>query len=63
MSIEKGVTKCGKITEMFLSKVSVSGYRSKNAVILCSLAITVGENAAILGQPDTFEMKYIEFLY
>ena len=27
------------------------------------LAVRVDGNAAILGQPEAFEMKYIEFLY
>ena len=61
MSIEKNITRFKKITAKALNKVSVSGYKSKNVTILGSiiLDIGVGENPAILGQPDAFETKYI----
>ena len=51
-----------------LNKVSVFSFTNKNVGILGQprfqfLAIKVGENAAILGQLDAFEIKYIESLY
>ena len=65
--MEKGITKCEKITERLFNKVSVSSYKSKNGVVLgwsrlLFLAIRVIEIGAILGQSEEFETKYIEFL-
>ena len=64
----KGITKSTERTERSLDKVSVSRYKSKNGLILERprlqfLATRVAENEANLGQPDAFEIKYIEFLY
>ena len=56
------------ITARSLNTISAFSYKSKNVTILRQprfqlLAIRVDENAAILGHPDVFEIKYIEFLY
>ena len=60
--------KCEKINERSFNNSSVSSYKSKNRVIMCwssfqFLAIRVGEIGAILAFSETFETKYIEFLY
>ena len=60
--------KSEKITERLLNKVSISRYKSKIGVILERarlqfLALRVVEIGMILGQSETFETKYNEFLY
>ena len=68
LSIEKDIMKYEKITARSLNEVQVSTYKSKNVTVLGHprfqfLAKRVGENTGILKQPDTFEIKYTEFLY
>ena len=63
-TIEIDIMKCKILRARSLNKVSISSYKSKNVTILGwlkFLAISVGENAANLEQPETFEIKYIEF--
>ena len=60
--------KSEKITERLLNKVSISRYKSKIGVTLERarlqfLALRVVEIGMILGQSETFETKYNEFLY
>ena len=60
--------KCEKIIIKLLNKDSVSSYKSKNVTILgwsrfYIIAIRVGQNSVILGQPYVLEIKYIKFLY